>query len=80
MLETYEEIMERVKKQAADGKRWCCDCTNYQTAHFCGYTECSCRIHGSLDCDQTLRHPDTTANTCPNYKQKDGPRWFEKDK
>ena len=79
MPETWEEMLARFKEQAANGKRWCYDCGNYYTCHFLGYTECHCRIHGSLDCDQTKRHPDTTADTCPDYKQKDGPRWFEKE-
>ena len=34
-------------------------------------------IHGSLDCDQKERHPDTTADTCKDYKF-NGKHWFEK--
>lgn len=66
------------KEQAATGKRWCADCQEYyEMGSFCGYGKCMCKIYGSLDADQKERHPDQTADTCSNYKQKDGPRWFE---
>lgn len=57
------------RKQAANGKKWCYDCKHYGESYFCGYNECHCRIYGSLDCDQTKRHPDRTADTCKDYEQ-----------
>lgn len=67
------------RRQAEEGKRWCYDCQSYyQMGGFGGYMACQCRIHGSLDVDQRERHPDHTADSCPDYKQKDGPLWFEK--
>ncbi len=59
-------------KEEGDGCRKCYDCDNYQTSYFCGYNQSLCKIHGSLDMDQTARHPDTTAATCGEFKQKGG--------
>lgn len=66
-------------RQAAErGKKWCYDCIHYRTSYFCGYESSCCEKFGSLDMDQHERHPDTTADTCPNYFQKSGARWFDK--
>lgn len=48
----------------------CYDCMNYRTSYFCGYESCECEIYGSLDMDQKERHPDVTANSCPDYTPK----------
>ena len=49
--------------------RKCAYCENYYTESTCGYTSSNCRIYGSLDCDQTERHPDTAAAACPDFKE-----------
>lgn len=55
----------------------CYDCVNYYSSYFCGYNSSNCKIYGSLDMDQTERHPDRTADSCKEYKGKeakhDGP-------
>lgn len=66
------------KEQAESGKKWCYDCEHFYQDCFCSYEACYCRIYGSLDVDQKEKHPDKTANTCSDYKQKSGKRWFEK--
>lgn len=48
----------------------CCNCRYYHTSLFCGYYSSHCDVYGSLDMDQTERHPDTAAMTCPNYTEK----------
>lgn len=73
MNKTYQE-------QAAAGKKWCYDCEHYRSSSFCGYGACSCVIHGSLDQDQHERHPDRTADVCPDYKSNEGKPWYEKYK
>lgn len=73
-----EVIMEDYRKQAANGKKWCYDCTHYYTDTFCGYSASNCRIYGSLDCDQRVRHPDRTADTCKDYENNGRAAWFEK--
>ena len=55
-----------------DHNRKCYDCDNYCTSYFCGYNQSLCKIHGSLDMDQTVRHPDITAATCKEFKPKGG--------
>ena len=46
----------------------CYNCCNYyKEGCFCGYSASMCKIYGSLDMDQTKRHPDTAAETCPMY-------------
>lgn len=71
------DFLQRLRNAAEKGKRWCYDCENCTEDHFCGYVSHSCMIHGSLDCDQKERHPDTTADTCKDYKF-NGKHWFEK--
>ena len=53
-----------------EGKRKCANCTNYFGSYFCGYVSANCKIYGSLDVDQRERHPDTTALSCGQYKEK----------
>ena len=53
-----------------EGKRKCTKCTNYFGSYFCGYVSANCKIYGSLDVDQRERHPDTTALSCGQYKEK----------
>ena len=73
--------MDEYAKQAQNGKLWCYDCIEFvQEGSFCGYCACRCKKYGSLDQDQKERHPDRTADTCPDYKQKAGARWFEQGK
>lgn len=66
------------RERVIAGKKWCYDCLNYYTDYFCGYSASGCKIHGSLDVDQTERHPDRTADTCPNYAQNNRPPWWLK--
>jgi retron-type reverse transcriptase len=59
------------KPQAAPTlERNCYSCENFYRSWFCGYGACTCKVHGSLDVDQKERHPDTAAETCPDYIQK----------
>lgn len=53
------------------GKRRCYDCVNFYYDCFCGYNACNCKVYGSLDVDQTERHPDRTAKTCPDFISKE---------
>jgi len=71
-------VNNKYRKMAAAGKKWCYDCLNYRTSYFCGYISSSCAIHGSLDQDQKERHPDKTADTCPDYKRSERKPWYEK--
>lgn len=73
------ETCSHAKFLASYGMKWCNDCKNFYKDWFCGYGACNCRIYGSLDLDQHERHPEVSAMTCPDYEQKDGPRWFEED-
>lgn len=75
-----EEVMAEYARQAADGKRWCYDCKNYRTSYFCGYEASRCTIYGSLDQDQTERHPDVTADTCRDYTSNGKEPWYKKYK
>lgn len=52
------------------GKKYCYFCKNYHESLFCGYSSCGCKIYGSLDIDQSERHPDKTANTCIHYNER----------
>ena len=70
--------MSDYAKQAANGKRWCYDCDNFFTTHFCGYDECMCKVYGSIDCGQKERHPDKTADTCKDYKSNGKEPWYKK--
>ena len=70
--------MEDYRKQAENGKKWCYDCKHYYRDGFCGYMASNCCIYGSLDCDQRERHPDTTADTCKDYKSNGKAPWYEK--
>lgn len=47
--------------------RRCYWCKHYYTDGFCGYNSSNCWIYGSLDVDQKERHPDKTAQTCPDF-------------
>ena len=49
----------------------CFSCSNFYYDCFCGYNACKCYIYGSLDVDQRERHPETTAETCPEYNNKE---------
>lgn len=70
--------MEDYRTQAANGKRWCYDCKHYRTSCMCGYEASECDIHGSLDVDQKERHPDKTADTCPDYTPNGKKPWWMK--
>ena len=74
---TYDEWHKEIVRQVEAGKKWCYDCKNYRVAPFCGYDESRCILHGSLDYG-SVHHPDVEADTCNDYVQKDGKRWFEK--
>ena len=50
--------------------RTCYDCGYFKTSYFCGYEQCICEIYGSLDIDQNLRHPDTSAQDCQMFVSK----------
>ncbi len=71
------DFLDEIRKKAENGKKWCYDCIHYRTSYFCGYDSSYCDKFGSLDMDQNVRHPDTTADICPKYFQKPGIRWFE---
>ena len=61
-----------------ENQKYCYDCEHCSSSHFCGWTSYMCKIYGSLDIDQQERHPDKTANTCPNYnKVRDCSKEFE---
>ena len=66
------------RKQAAAGKKWCYDCLHYRTSCFCGYESKGCAIHGSLDMDQTERHPDKTADVCQDYEPSGRKPWYDR--
>lgn len=51
-------------------ERVCYNCKNFYYDCFCGYRACNCKVHGSLDCDQHERHPDTAAATCAEFEAK----------
>lgn len=61
-----------------ESHKWCYDCTHYYEDCFCSYEAEMCHIHGSLDCDQKERNSCITANFCPDYEQKLGPRYRDK--
>lgn len=75
---TKEERLAIRREQVANGKRWCYDCINYYSSYFCGYSQSLCRIHGSLDCDQTQYHPDRTADICKDYRPNGLAPWYER--
>lgn len=70
--------MEDYCKQEANGKKWCYDCKHYYTSTFCGYSASYCYIYGSLDCDQRVRYPDRTADTCESYEHNGQMAWYKK--
>lgn len=47
--------------------RTCYSCVNYFSSYFCGYSSSNCKVYGSLDMDQRVRHPDTAAGSCDHY-------------
>jgi len=53
-------------------KLTCYSCTNFFYDCFCGYKACRCKIYGNIDLGQCERHPDYTAQTCPDYKKTEG--------
>ena len=63
---------ERTAQAAEEAamERKCYNCEHFYQSWFCGYGQCVCKVHGSLDVDQHERHPDTTAATCAEYKPK----------
>lgn len=63
------ETTERAAEEAAM-ERVCYNCKHFYQSWFCGYGQCVCKVHGSLDVDQNERHPDTAAATCAEYKPK----------
>ena len=68
------EIQERQKPQIDNtpcDKRRCYECEHFCTSTFCGYSQCICKIYGSLDVDQHERHPDITAKSCKDYQRKE---------
>ena len=67
-VETVENV-EVTKTAEEHPERKCYNCAHFFRDHFCGYAACNCKIYGSLDCDQKERHPDTTAATCPEFKE-----------
>lgn len=71
-----EDRNDYYKAMTAAGKKWCYDCKNYYEDCFCSYRASSCYIYGSLDVDQCERHPDITANSCPDYKRKNSKSWY----
>lgn len=64
---------ERITEIPPEERR-CYGCQNYFESYFCGYNQCMCKVHGSLDVDQHERHPDTSAQTCADFiaKRKEG--------
>lgn len=78
-MEIKIDINKNAEFLSRYGMKWCYDCENFYYNCFCSYKACSCQVYGSLDLDQQERHPDVTAMTCPDYKQKQGKRWFEED-
>lgn len=68
------EMQERQKPQIDNtpcDKRRCYECEHFCTSTFCGYSQCICKIYGSLDVDQHERHPDITAKSCKDYQRKE---------
>lgn len=64
---------ERITEIPPEERR-CYGRQNYFESYFCGYNQCMCKVHGSLDVDQHERHPDTSAQTCAEFiaKRKEG--------
>lgn len=66
-----KEEKEKMQEETTERKcteRKCRNCKNFYTDNFCGYNACNCKVYGSLDVDQKERHPDTAAETCPDFK------------
>ena len=70
--------MSNYFKEAENGKLWCYDCEHYSEDCFCGFNDPKCDIYGDFVCPDSHIHPDTSADTCERYEQKEGERWFEK--
>ena len=67
---TYKpDVPERKERpqEAKDVERKCRNCQHFCTSYFCGYEQSICKIYGSLDMDQNVRHPDTAAENCGDY-------------
>lgn len=75
-MDFYDEYRQR----ALAGKKWCYDCIHHHSCVTCGYESHSCDVYGSLDMDQHERHPDVTADSCPDYQQRDGDRWYDRER
>lgn len=56
---------------AAENSRKCYNCKHFFTSYFCGYNSSNCKIYGSLDMDQKVRHPDTAAESCDQYEKRE---------
>lgn len=69
---THSAATEAIwRRKAPQSTRKCYDCVNYYSTYFCGYNSSHCKIYGSLDVDQTERHPEETADSCKEYKEKE---------
>jgi hypothetical protein len=65
------QAMEQQRtEQIPQAERKCYGCEHFYQSWFCGYGACMCKVHGSLDVDQSVRHPDTAAAACPDFKSK----------
>lgn len=54
-----------------ENSRTCYNCKNFFNSYFCGYSSSNCKVYGSLDMDQKVRHPDTAAENCDRYEKKE---------
>lgn len=54
-----------------ENSRKCYNCKNFFTSYFCGYNSSNCKVYGSLDMDQKVRHPDTAAESCDRYEKRE---------
>lgn len=57
-------------------ERKCENCNSFKRLVFCGYEQAFCKAFGSLDVDQSERHPDEAGAACPKFepKQTERPR------
>lgn len=62
-----QEVEEKTNNTICT-ERKCYNCKHFYTNTFCGYSQCMCKVYGSLDMDQHERHPDISAKTCKEYK------------
>ncbi len=78
MMDANNDFDNQIRVAVANGKKWCYDCIHYLRSTFGGYNASDCEIFGSLDADQSERHPDKSADVCQRYFQRAGHRWYEK--